>query len=874
MVQNSDNIMKHFIYTFFIFSLLLSGCKTGKNAITSIPEVEFEDMDTLFVSAPKLDPKPESQELPVYRETSTRIHDLIHTKLDISFNWEKELVIGQAELTLTPFFYATDHVILDAKNFTIESITLKGNNKPLKYDYDDKILTIQLDKTYKKDQEYTLIIDYIANPSKSVGGGSAAITSDQGLFFINPRKEEPHKPQQIWTQGETEHNSKWFPTIDKPNERCTQEMYITVNDNFQTLSNGLLISSNKNSDGTRTDYWKMDQPHAPYLFMITVGEFAIVKDKWKNIDVDYYVEKEFEPYAKDIFSNTTEMLEHFSNKLNVEFPWPKYSQIVVRDYVSGAMENTTGVIFGEFVQRNSRDLIDNNNERIVAHELFHHWFGDLVTCESWSNLTMNEGFANYGEYLWFEHKYGKDEADYHLMSELNGYISSSRREIHPLIYFGYEDKEDMFDAHSYNKGGLTLHMLRNYVGDDAFWASLNKYLNDHKYQSVEAHDLRLAFEAVTGQDLNWFFNQWFFSAGHPVLEISYDYDETAKESIVLIQQTQEMSKTPYIFDLPLSIDIYSENGEAVQHQIRMTERQQQFKFKVDKKPALINVDAEKMLLCEKKDNKTDAEWIFQYHNAKNFLDRYESILALRNIETAEAKEVFNVALTDAFYVIRGQALQKVKIGDAKTTETIKSLASNDPHSRVRAAAITRLAETNDPQVVEIAKKAIDNDKAYPVISTALQTLKAVEPKTAFEYAAKLAEENNPELLAGVSQLYAESGDAKYLAFFEDKFQHVDGYEAMSFFENYVNLFKISDEQHVSSAINKLNGMAIDMQQSPWRRIASTKSLNDARVYFSRESRRGSGNTELEARVTKITEIIDQIKKSETNDQIKSIYEQF
>ena len=192
------------------------------------------------------------------------------------------------------------------------------------------------------------------------------------------------------------------------------------------------------------------------------------------------------------------------------------------------MENTTGVIFGEFMQKTKRELIDNHNENIVAHELIHHWFGNLVTCESWANLTLNEAFANYGEYLWIEYKYGKDEADLHLFNELQGYLYTDETNLHDLIDFDHLDKEDMFDAHSYNKGGLVLHMLRNYVGDEAFWASLNYYLEKHKYTQVEADELRLAFEDVTGEDFNWFWNQWYFSAGHPQLEINYDYSPEQK----------------------------------------------------------------------------------------------------------------------------------------------------------------------------------------------------------------------------------------------------------------------------------------------------------------------------------------------------------
>ena len=271
------------------------------------------------------------------------------------------------------------------------------------------------------------------------------------MFFINPNNEDPEKPQQIWTQGETEWNSRWFPTTDKPNERCTQEMYLTVADKYVTLSNGLLKSSKKNADGTRTDYWKMDMPHAPYLFMIAVGEFAVVKQTWENIPVEYYVEPAYKADAKKIFNHTPEILSFFSKITGVKYPWQKYSQVVVRDYVSGAMENTTGVIYGDFVQKTERELIDNHNDGIVAHEMFHHWFGDYVTCESWANLTMNEGFANYSEYLWFEHKYGREEADRHRRNEINGYLGSvGQGGAHALIHWGYNDKEDRFDAHSYN----------------------------------------------------------------------------------------------------------------------------------------------------------------------------------------------------------------------------------------------------------------------------------------------------------------------------------------------------------------------------------------------------------------------------------------
>ena len=293
---------------------------------------------------------------------------------------------------------------------------------------DGEKLTFTFDGEFVKGQEFTLLIDYVANPYKSEMKGSAAIMGGSRVCtLLIQTKETPNKPRQIWTQGETENSSKWFPTVDKPNERCTQRVRLTIPEDYVSLSNGSLISSNQNNDGTRSDVWEMKKGHAPYLFMLAIGDYEVVKDDWEGMEVSYYVEPAYKADARAIFQHTPEMLTFFSDILDYKYPWDKYSQVTARDYVSGAMENTTASLFGQFVQKPAGDVLDDNNDRIVAHELFHHWFGDLVTCESWSNLTLNEGFANYSEYLWFEHKYGKEAADHHRMTEMQGYLAQAKK---------------------------------------------------------------------------------------------------------------------------------------------------------------------------------------------------------------------------------------------------------------------------------------------------------------------------------------------------------------------------------------------------------------------------------------------------------------
>ncbi|HMC87544.1 MAG TPA: M1 family metallopeptidase, partial [Chitinophagaceae bacterium] len=510
----------------------------------------------------------------IYRGSSSRVNDLVHTKLEVKFDYDKSYLYGRAWVTLKPHFYITDSLYLDAKGMNINKVALAEGNAliPLKYSYDSIGLNIKLGKKYSENEKYTVYIEYTSKPNELKVKGSEAIKDAKGLYFINPKGEEKEKPTQIWTQGETESNSVWFPTIDKPNQRCTDEIYMTVPQKYVTLSNGLLISQKKNADGTRTDYWKMDLPHAPYLFFMGVGDYAIIKDSYKGKEVSYYVEKAYASVARKIFGNTPEMIAFYSKITGVEFPWAKYSQITGRDYVSGAMENTTATLHTDALQQDARELVDGNKfEEYIAHELFHQWFGDLVTTESWSNITVNESFANYSEVLWNQYKYGKDAGDDKNFEDMEGYLHS-QSDTKDLVRFHYADKEDVFDAVSYNKGGRILNMLRTYLGDSAFFKGLNLYLTTNKFKTGEAHQLRLAFEEICGQDLNWFFNQWYFNSGNPKVEISYVYDDAAGKASVIVNQTQEGDN---IFRLPIAIDVY--NGkEKLRHNVWITHRTDTF----------------------------------------------------------------------------------------------------------------------------------------------------------------------------------------------------------------------------------------------------------------------------------------------------------
>ncbi len=779
-----------------------------------------------------------------YQESAQRVNDIIHTKLEVSFDWKKTRMNGKALIDIKPYFYPVDSLFLQAKGFDLHKVQLvgKAGNKDLKYTYDSTNLNIELDRTYTKTENYQIYIEYTAKPNERKTGGSSAISSDKGLYFINPDSSEVGKHVEIWTQGETEASSCWFPTIDRPNEKMTHEILITVRDEFKTLSNGLLVKQTKNKNGTRTDHWKMNQPHTPYLVMMAVGDFSIVKDTWKKangkpMEVSYFVEKEFEPYARDIFGETPAMIDFFSKKLGVEYPWDKYSQIVVRDYVSGAMENTTATIHGEFLYRTKKELIDGNNESIIAHELFHHWFGDLVTCESWANLPLNESFANYSQYLWDEYRHGNDEADHHALSEMNGYLMSSQQQgAVDMIRFDFQDKEDMFDAHSYNKGGRILHMLRTYVGDEAFFSALKLYLNENQFQPAEMHNLRLAFEKVTGEDMNWFFNQWFFDKGHPDLEITYQFDKGRQA--VIIRQKQNFDIVP-LYKLPIDIDLYMESG-VKRHRVVAEHVADTFYFyNLSGKPELVNVDATKTLLCTKDDKKEIEQFVYQYYHAPKYIDRLEAIKACAGSTDDAAIAVIIDAMGDKYWNLRETAMKNLKKAIKKRKPEIKTklvdLAQKDPKSDVRAEAVKQLSKhfEDDKDLLTVYQNAI-KDESYQVMAQGMKSLAKLDGDEGLKLARSMKSEKNGSIKSAVAEILVEYGTEEDHAYFTESIKNLGNYESFSFLPLYGEYLKKQSDSEIEKGVKVFEEFA--RSKGAWYdRFMGLQMLSNIQAFYESRS---------------------------------------
>ncbi|MFN4082052.1 MAG: M1 family metallopeptidase [Bacteroidia bacterium] len=780
----------------------------------------------MFFSACNVNKKPQSQKVQntvnlneivveakqnnaPYQPASTQTTDLFHTKLNLSFNWKEQLVYGKATLTIKPYmFKKLNQVFFDANTFIIHRVGLISGKDTinLNYSYNSPVLQIFFNQTYTDKDTLNIYIHYTAQPEKIANKGGRAISDSKGLYFINHLGTDQNKPMQIWTQGETQFNSGWFPTIDRPNEKHTQEIAITVEDKFITLSNGELIFSNYNKDGTRTDYWKQTKPHAPYLTMIAVGEFAVIKDKWRNtMEVNYYVEPKYKPYAKLIFGNTPEMIEFFSNRTGVDYPWDKYSQVVVRDFVSGAMENTSAVVHYEGVAHTDREHEDYDSDDIIAHELFHHWFGDLVTCKSWSNLPLNESFATYGEYLWHEYKYGKNHADFEFTNNLEAYLRTKNKYNVTPIRHHYHNEVELFDVVSYQKGSRILHLLRNQIGDDAFFKGMQIYLTKNKFGTADIHHLRHAMEEASGTDLLLFFNQWFLQVGHPVINVNYTYANN-KLQIIVKQKPTDSIATPYQIKTLVEYG-YNKNDiiQTITKEVNLKNFIDTFIFDIQPDPLWFVFDAQAVMPAQIFENKPENFWLNQLIYATNHAIKKRVKKQFLNFkDSLNISNAINYCLTHNQHYINEMGYEMLFQHQNLIPiflNIIEQHAISHKKSSCRAYALNAIAYLNDIKFKNLFEKSI-NDKSYNVVSTALFNLLMFDTIATLNYAITFENDENAAISLTLAELYTDLAVENKNSYFITNLGKHGLYRNM-FIDKYIGYLLTQDLKTIETGIDAL-----------------------------------------------------------------------
>lgn len=760
---------RHFLILFILLGLY--SCKSSKpSSATKLPKALVGEV-----------------EMPSYKASPTRTVDVYHTSLDIELDWEKVEVKGLAKIKLGVHRTPLTSIDLDAKFMLIHSV--KIGDLAVKFKSSDSSLSVLLDSSLVFGDTLELEVNYTSRPSLANNKKNAAIENDKGFYFINADESDKLIPKQAWTQGQTQSNSVWFPTVDRPNERMTFDLAILLDSSLTSLSNGDLDFQESLPDGKRKDFWSMKKPIAPYLVMMAVGPFERYQEPNSELPIGYLVEKEWISQAKGIFGKTPKMIETFGKILNYPYPWSKYDQIVGRDYVSGAMENTGAVLLGDFLYQDQRQRLDGDNEDIIAHELFHHWFGDLVTCESWSNLTLNEGFASYGEYLWREAAYGKNDADAYLEDFLGSYLQEADEVVHPLIHYRYDSRDQMFDHHSYDKGAVTLHYLRWVLGDENFFGGLNFYLSKHAYKSVEIHDLRIALEEYTGLDLNWFFENYFLSEGHPVLE--YDWSSADGHIELEVEQVQEKGKAS--FEIPLGVEIFTDDGKKTYKRIRITKAKQNFKFDLAGNVQYVHLDPEGVIPGLILESKSYQEYRLVLKNTSGYrarligsagvlLSATESGAPISDVvellETKDEKLLANIILLLDSHTCHVYNLQD------KLEHLMIDGASSDVRTNSIEAAMAYYAQKLSAEKLERTVY----DPSLMVAETGLTAIMEVDFDRAIELAGKKMNSKYIQELSPVAFIFSVDGDPSEENFFLrvlESRRTAERYEILSYYVEYL-----------------------------------------------------------------------------------------
>jgi aminopeptidase N len=664
----------------------------------------------------------------------------LHYRLELSFDHRAKNVSGNVSIRLTPLSGTLDSVLLDAVDMEIRAVRLAGG-RTLEFHERSPWLSIRLDRTYAFGETLAVSIDYSCIPAK-------------GLYFVYA-DSGGNRHDQIWSQGEDMDNRYWFPCYDYPNDKATSEVIGTVAADWTLLSNGRLageLYDKKNN--TRTFHWIESKPHSTYLIMVAAGRYAILRGKYRNIPLAYYMYPEDTAKAGETFGRTPAMIQFFETKTGVPYPWEKFDQIIIDDFMWGGMENTTAVTLNDACVVDSRAALDFPSDPVVAHELAHMWFGDLVTARDWTHLWLNEGFATYCEALWTEFTKGEDEFQYGMIQASLAVRGNDRMQGRKPIV-----SHDSHPANLYARGGWVLHMLRNLLGDQAFGRGLQYYLTKYRFASAETDEFRLALEDATGQNLDWFFRQWVFGAGFPKLKVTKAWDDSTHLLRLTVEQDQQIDSLTGYFRFPLVVECTTDSGNTTRtfcQTFWMNGKEENFFMKLDGPPLMVIADKGYRLLKELQFPKTEQEYIYQLSHAADIADR---ITAARSLEeygnTPGARDALaGSASTDPFWGVRESALTALAEIRNDSTAGIFLRATRDPRSLVRSTAARQLSNFKGREIAARLDSMARNDSSYLVASTALRGLSSVDTARAFEVARELLSRDSYRGLLRISSLSA------------------------------------------------------------------------------------------------------------------------
>ncbi len=676
-----------------------------------------------------------SRQLPAPRYIPSHDFDTQNIKLDLRFDFEREQALGTETITLAPLLTDLRGIELDAANMTFNSVKL-ASGATLKFETvtPQEKLRITLDRTYQPSDTLNIVIDYHTNGVTKAGGIAGF---GRGLTFIKPGPDDPKRPRQIWSQGETEYNHYWFPCYDHPNDFTTTEIIATVEKPLMVISNGKLLTTKENKDNTRTFDWKIEQPHATYLTSIVVGEYAAIESNYAGIPVISYVYPSELPEGRVTTSRLPEMVKFFSEKTGVKYPYAKYAQTMARDF-GGGMENISATTQTDNMIHDARTELDQTSDSLQSHELAHQWFGDYLTCRSWADIWLNESFATYFQAMWDEHSLGHDDFLYRdVKGNQDTYYRDWARGVRrPIVTENYANPDAVFDNYAYPRGGAVLHMLRKTLGEENWWRAINHYLTKYAHQPVSTEQFRIAIEEATGQSMDWFFDEWLYKMGHPVFRVTQAYNPAAKTLTLKVKQEQKPDPNyaypqGTLFQAPVDIEIGTTSGSRVERVMIEPKEEQAFTFLVNSEPLIVNFDYGNTLIKELHFDKPTDALIFQLNHDEDVMGRMWALgqLSERRKDTSTTdserelilKSLATSVAQDKFWGMRFESAAALQDAPGNYVKTALLAATRDKNPRVRARAIQALGARKDPTLASTYQQLL-GDESYSVIRAAAEAL--------------------------------------------------------------------------------------------------------------------------------------------------------